>query len=259
MCVLFIWFSRLTTMANCDLMLVGSRPPTRLDSRPSSRLDSRPSSRLDSRPSSRLESRPSSSASNVPLNNFTNRKAYPLKSRHGSASYEDELFGGRDDIDDATSPQDTPVYKQFTFQNARRPPSSPSLKGNRRTPGTWKNTKWDPLSDRSFIDNRIRDGDSSGDFPSSDVIPGAVTKTNTNSKKRANRNLHTPSYVDDILFGPPIESPSFPAPWEKPRDRRRPVYTFDCTDYKQKLSTEAKKRPLSGNPNTCSPSIHGFS
>ena len=74
-------------------------------------------------------------------------------------------------------------------------------------------------------------------------------------KKRTKSKTYTHRpYVDDILFGPPIESPSFLAPWEKPRDRRRPVYTFDCTDYKQKLSTEAKKRPLSGNPNTCSPS-----
>lgn len=46
------------------------------------------------------------------------------------------------------------------------------------------------------------------------------------------QSTHTPSYVDETLFGSPIDEASFPAPWEKQSDKKPPIFIFDGTNYR---------------------------
>ncbi|XP_013386920.1 RBPJ-interacting and tubulin-associated protein 1-like [Lingula anatina] len=84
---------------------------------------------------------------------------------------------------------------------------------------------------------------------------GSRSSTPLGSRSRNKYRLvkHTPTYVDEMLFGEPLPEPTFPAPWEKESPKVKPLL-FSPTNYKimkadsSKSDTGSPKRPLSGRP-----------
>ena len=79
------------------------------------------------------------------------------------------------------------------------------------------------------------------------------------SRTGPNKRGFNPSYVDETLFGPKLQQPDFPAPWEKPEDRNKPrPYFCDSSNYTKvfehdsqqlKRPTSSKSRPSSASKN----------
>lgn len=190
-------------MAANGLMVVGSRPPSRLDSRCGSAL----STRRHTGGTYDLET----------------PKTPPSFSKFRNTSYEDELFGRINAVVAGNAD-----YKQFDGQ----------ARSN-------KNASTKELSPETLPPSR-RQEDA---FLTFDRPPSCINRTRTqrNDSKAKNtqtsrkgtsrhtlQSTHTPSYVDETLFGSTPDAASFPAPWDKRSDRKPPVLIFDCTDYRNK-------------------------
>ena len=58
-------------------------------------------------------------------------------------------------------------------------------------------------------------------------IKSSLIKVGRATRTRSRAYKSTPTYVDETLFGPRLEEPKFPAPWEKSEDKKKgPILTW---------------------------------
>ncbi|CAH1772796.1 unnamed protein product [Owenia fusiformis] len=63
--------------------------------------------------------------------------------------------------------------------------------------------------------------------PSAIDRPPSASKSRANSRPGSSLVNHKDSYVDEMLFGPKLQEPSFAAPWEKEDENKKPMILFD--------------------------------
>lgn len=191
-------------MVDHGLVVVGSRPSSQLDT------VRRPGSAISSRrviPSEFLQTY------NVELEE-TERNFSKVR----NSAYEDELFGkGHGEKSNIID------YKQYNIRGRNSVKQTTALQSELQSRN---NTTYGPPTVRTD-----RPPSKRTDRPPSGRIPAAVTRSRRSDYQPT--CIHNSSYVDETLFGPPLEEASFSAPWEK-QSRRKSFHIFDCTDYKNK-------------------------
>ena len=197
----------LTIMAELGLSLVGTRPPSATGSRPTS-----------------------STGYHYPPTPKT-----PKQCHQNGTTYEDCLFGSSAASGDRTSTwvktHGTTCYTDKSTTDNPEPLWQPPWHTDKKSkPLLYGGTDYKQA--KTMLSGKSRA------MHQRSVTSGTATRSRSKYG-----NKHTPSYVDETLFGSRSDEPSFAAPWDKTKEHQ---YVFDATDYKavaeRKAATAEQKQ-----------------
>ncbi|XP_022091050.1 RBPJ-interacting and tubulin-associated protein 1-like [Acanthaster planci] len=156
------------------------------------------SSRPDSGRATSLSVAGETMHTNTPLHK-TN-KSYKYRKVSNSGSAEETLF---------TSQRERYLQSRNSPLNAR--------------PRSVGGSEWMVHGERNEMPSELPKRSPSGTPP---IKPPLVSASGA-PRTRSRLYKSSPSYIDESLFGPKLQEPDFPAPWEKPEDLRRgPLLTW---------------------------------
>lgn len=194
-------------------LVVGSRPPSRLDSRCGSALSTR---------------------RHIEETYDVETPKTPSFSKYRNTSYEDELFGRINAVVASDA-----AYKQIDglVRSNQKTYAKELLTETLPSPGS----KQDAGRSALTLD-RPPSGINRTQPKKTDTKARNTQTSRTGINRHTVQSTHTPSYVDETLFGHPPDEASFPAPWEKQSERKQPILAFDGTDYRNKQARSTQNR-----------------